>query len=80
MNVIIGSRVLRNVVLGASLAAWTAGACAQTGYPNRLIRFIVPLAAEGSEVIGSTPAQAMSAFTRDIAQFAELIRRAGIKQ
>ena len=38
------------------------------------------LAAEGSEVIGSTPEQAMSAFTRDIAQFAELIRRTGIKQ
>ena len=37
------------------------------------------LAAEGSEVIGSTHEQAMAAFQRDIEQWADIIRRTGIK-
>jgi tripartite-type tricarboxylate transporter receptor subunit TctC len=37
------------------------------------------LAAEGSEVIGSTHEQAMAAFQRDIEQWTEVIRRTGIK-
>ena len=36
-------------------------------------------AAEGSEVIGNTHEQAMSAFQRDIEQWTEVIRRTGIR-
>ena len=37
------------------------------------------LAQEGSEVIGSTPEQAVTTFQREIEQWADLIRRTGIK-
>lgn len=37
------------------------------------------LAAEGSEVIGSTPEQALATFQRDIEQAAELVRKTGMK-
>jgi tripartite-type tricarboxylate transporter receptor subunit TctC len=37
------------------------------------------LAAEGSEVIGSTPEQAAATFQRDLEQAAELVRRTGMK-
>lgn len=37
------------------------------------------LASEGSEVIGSTPEQTAAAFHREIEQWAELIRRTGIR-
>jgi len=36
-------------------------------------------AAEGSEVIGSTPEQAVATFQRDIEQWADLIKRTGIR-
>ena len=61
MNATIGSRILRNVVLSAALAVWAAGACAQTGYPNRLIRFIVPLAPGGTtDILARTMAPELS--------------------
>lgn len=62
MTAVIGSRVLRHAVFGIGLVAWASCAIAQSGYPNRLIRLIVPLAPGGTtDILARTMAPELSA-------------------
>lgn len=62
MHAMIGSRLLRHAMFGLGLFVWAACALAQSGYPSRLIRFIVPLSPGGTtDILARTMAPELSA-------------------
>jgi len=76
----------RRDVLGCGLAVVVAGglelasfpAQAQSKYPERPIRLIVPFAPGGFEPRGDPPAEFQKAFRNDIKRYAEIVRAAKI--